>query len=163
MWPTHWPSTAREIAEALDAAIVAARSSDAAALTEATGELAALPAEQVGAILAVMVRELLETLHPDGLTGEDVQEVLTRCARAAPALLPAVDVDSLVTVLTGALGVADIEENPGRPEHAVPAAILVIADLLSAAEDPGSSGLSGAGYVRSALDEIARAETVEIP
>ncbi|EID79453.1 MULTISPECIES: hypothetical protein [Rhodococcus] len=157
MWPTHWPAVARDIAEALDAAIVAARASDSAALTEATEELAALPAEQVGAVLAGVVRELLETLHPDGLTGEDVQDVLTRCARAAALWFPVVDVDSLVTVLTGALGVADVEENPRRPERAVEAAILVIADLLSAAE------VSADGYVRRALDEIARAETVEMP
>ncbi len=104
-----------------------------------------------------VVRELLETLHPDGLTGEDVQDVLTRCARAAALWFPVVDVDSLVTVLTGALGVADVEENPRRPERAVEAAILVIADLLSAAE------VSADGYVRRALDEIARAETVEMP
>ena len=157
MWPTHWPAVARDIAEALDAAIVAARASDAAALAEATEELAALRAEQVGAVLAGVVRELLETLHPDGLTGEDVQDVLTRCARAAALWFPVVDVDSLVTVLTGALGVTDVEENPRRPERAVEAAILVIADLLSAAEVPAD------GYVRRALDEIARAETVEMP
>lgn len=86
-----------------------------------------------------------------------MQDVLTRCARAAALWFPVVDVDSLVTVLTGALGVADVEENPRRPERAVEAAILVIADLLSAAEVPAD------GYVRRALDEIARAETVEMP
>ena len=157
MWPTHWPAVARDIAEALDVAIVAARASDAAALTEATEDLAALPAGPVGAVLAGMIRELLETLHPDGLTGEDVQDVLTRCVRASAVWFPAVGVDSLVTVLTGALGVADVEENPRRPECAVDAAILVIADLLNAAEVPAD------GYVRRALDEIARAETVEMP
>ncbi|MCQ4121205.1 hypothetical protein [Rhodococcus tibetensis] len=157
MWPTHWPTVARDIAEAVDAAIAAARSSDAAALTEAAANLAEAPAEQVRVVLAAVVRELLETLHPDGLTGEDVQDVLGRCTRAAAVWLPAADVDAFVSVLTGALGVTEIEENPRTPEHAVEAAILVIADLSTTA------GASATDYLRRALDEIARAETVEMP
>jgi hypothetical protein len=31
----------------------------------------------------VIVRKLLEDLHPDGLAGEDAQEVLTRTFKAA--------------------------------------------------------------------------------
>ncbi|MFZ2175247.1 MAG: hypothetical protein WAW17_14695 [Rhodococcus sp. (in: high G+C Gram-positive bacteria)] len=157
MWPTHWPRTAREIAEAIDSGVAAARASAEAGVRSAADELAALPLEQVGAVSAAIVRELLETVHPDGLTGEDVQDVLTRCVRSASVWFPTVEVDSLVFVLTGALGVADVEETPTRPGHTAEASILLISDLLGTAEAPAD------GYIRRALDEIARAETVEMP
>ncbi|MEU2006239.1 hypothetical protein ACH47B_34130 [Rhodococcus sp. NPDC019627] len=157
MWPTHWPTVARDIAEAVDTALAAARSSDAAALTEAVAKLAGAPPEQVRVVLAAVVRELLETLHPDGLTGDDVQDVLGRCARAAVLWFPAVPVDAFVSVLTGALGVTEVEENPRSPERVFEAAVLVIADLSATAAVPPTD------YLRRALDEIARAETVEMP
>lgn len=157
MWPTHWPSVARDIADAVEAGVDAARNSDAAGLAVAAAELAALPREQVESVSAAIVRELLETVHPDGLTGEDVQQVLGRCAREAAVWLPGVDVDALVFVLTGALGVADTEEIAHRPNRSVEAAILVAADLAGAAQ------VAVHAYVRRALDEIARAETIEIP
>ncbi|AOW94191.1 hypothetical protein BFN03_19905 [Rhodococcus sp. WMMA185] len=156
VWPAQWPTIPREIAEAVDAAVGAAVSSNVAAFFEATEDLAALPAERVRVVLAAIVREILETMHPDGLTGEDVQEVLAHAVGVARTWMPDVDVASFVAVLTGALGVAEADESD-LPTSAVPSAILLIADLVSSAQ------VSVHDYVRRALDEVARAEIVEMP
>ena len=60
MWPEHWPTITRQIATETDAAATAARSEAVPAFDEALAELAALPYEQVTAVHAGMVRELLE-------------------------------------------------------------------------------------------------------
>lgn len=109
MWPREWPTAAREIAAATDAAVGAAAAADAQALDASTTELAALPLDQIGAVHAAVVRELLEDLHPDGLSGNDIQAVFERCTRSAAGWLPNVDVAALATVLTGALGISDVD------------------------------------------------------
>ncbi|MGW6374561.1 hypothetical protein ACWFRB_00675 [Rhodococcus sp. NPDC055112] len=159
MWPTEWPSAAREIADATDAAVTAARATEPRPFAEASARLAALDQEQVTVVHASIVRELLEELHPDGLTGDDVQAVLGRCARSAAPWVPDLDVSVLVVVLTGALGLTDPDEEPRSLARAdLPRyATLVIADLLAAADAPGS------GYIRRAIGEVARAQTVEMP
>ncbi|TJZ80460.1 hypothetical protein FCG67_05020 [Rhodococcus oryzae] len=159
MWPTEWPSVAREIADATDAAVAAVRTAEPEPFAEASARLAALDQEQVTVVHASIVRELLEELHPDGLTGDDVQAVLERCARSAVSWVPDLDVSVLVVVLTGALGLTDPDEDPRPLARAdLPRyATLVIADLLAAADAPGS------GYIRRAIGEVARAQTVEMP
>ncbi|MFD4265385.1 hypothetical protein [Rhodococcus sp. NPDC058481] len=159
MWPTEWPSAAREIADATDAAVAAARAAEPESYAEAAARLAALDQEQVTVVHASIVRELLEELHPDGLTGDDVQAVLARCARSAAVWVPDLDVSMLVVVLTGALGLTDPDEDPRPLARAdLPRyAALIIADLLATADAAGS------GYIRRAIGEIARAETVEMP
>ncbi|MFZ2529822.1 MAG: hypothetical protein WAX14_19545 [Rhodococcus sp. (in: high G+C Gram-positive bacteria)] len=154
MWPTHWPATAREIAQATDSALSAARTGDAPAFADAVAALTELPYEQVTAVHAGMVRELLEELHPDGLAGDDVRAVIERCARGrAVPVAPHV----LVAVLTGTLGVADPEVPTVRPEQYLTAGLVVLVDLLaSRAADPGP-------YVRRAVGEIERSETIEMP
>ncbi|MEV0945099.1 hypothetical protein [Rhodococcus sp. NPDC049939] len=156
MWPTHWPTVPREIAEAVDAAVSAAVASNTTAFAVALEDLDGLPAEQVRLVLSTIIHELLETMHPDGLTGEDVQNVLTLAVRRAHEWVPDVDVASFVAVLTGALGVADADESD-PPASPIPSAILLIAELLS------STQKSVHDYVRRALDEVARAETIEMP
>lgn len=158
-WPGTWPRPAREIATGTEEATAAVRAADAAALAEATTRLLTADPEQVRSVHAAMVRELLEDLHPDGLTGEAVQAVLTRCARAAAGWVPALDVDALAVVLTGALGVSDPDEDARRVGRAaiLTHAVLVLADLLALAQRPAD------GYLRRAIAEIARAETVELP
>lgn len=116
VWPTHLPQLAREIAEHTSAALAAARSRSAAAWEDATTELVALPYEQVAGVHATMMRELLEELHPDGLTGEDVQAVFERSARTGAAWLPSLHPDTVVAVLTGTLGVSDPDAPKARPE-----------------------------------------------
>ncbi|MBF6278799.1 hypothetical protein IU458_35765, partial [Nocardia nova] len=93
-----------------------------AAFREATGELAELPGEQVGLVLAAIVRELLETAHPDGLTGDDARAVLEQVVRGAAAWLTEVDTGAVVAALTGALGVADPEDTTA-PAAVPPAAV----------------------------------------
>lgn len=153
MWPTHWPMIAREIAHATETALGAARAGDEPAFAAAAADLVELPYEQVTAVHAGMMRELFEELHPDGLAGEDVQAVFERCARGPVQAAP----DALVAVLTGALGVTDPEAPKARPEQYLTAGLVVLADLLATrAIEPGP-------YVRRAVGEIERAETVEMP
>lgn len=153
VWPTHWPTIAREIARVTETALSAARTGDLPSFADAVSDLVELPYEQVTAVHAGMMRELLEELHPDGLAGEDVQAVFERCARGAVQAAP----DALVAVLTGALGVADPEAPKARPEQYLSAGLVVLADLAATRKvEPGP-------YVRRAIGEIERAETVEMP
>ncbi|MFD4366895.1 hypothetical protein [Rhodococcus sp. NPDC058521] len=150
---------AREIAGAVLAAVTAVQSESASHADEAFEELEALPFEQVVSVQSGIVRELLEMAHPDGLVGEDVQEVLQRCIRSTAAWCARLDVQVLVEVLTGALGVADVDANPqvAEPGAYVAAATVVIVDLLRAVRVPAVE------VIRRSVGEIARAETMEIP
>ncbi|MEU5841479.1 hypothetical protein [Rhodococcus sp. NPDC047139] len=159
MWPDHWPRTPREIAAATADALAAAHDESAQAFDDAVVVLIGLPYEQVTAVHAGMIRELLEELHPDGLAGEDVQAVLERCVRSGLRWLPSLELDAVVAVLTGALGVSDPDaEGPRiRAEQYLAAGLLVVADLVAArrvAPEP---------YLRRAVSEIERAETQEMP
>lgn len=145
----------RAIAGATEDAICSARAKAKDAFAEAIENLSSEDHVQVAAIHAEMVRSLLEELHPDGLTGEDVQDALSSAVRSAIEWYPDLDVQGFVEVLTGALGVADTEEK--RPAPRAEHAVLILADLLvrrSAAAD---------GYIRRAVAEIRRAQTMEMP
>lgn len=151
----EWPPTVRAIANATEDAVTAARAQSKDAFSEAVEKLYSEDLAQVGAVHAEMVRSLLEELHPDGLTGEDVQDVLSRTVRAASRWASDLDVPGFVEVLTGALGVADTEEKRQRPrpEHAV----LIITDLLVRRKAPAEL------YIGRAISEIRRAQTMEMP
>lgn len=101
------PGPARAIGGAITAAVDAAGECDRDAYVEAAAEVAALPAEQAGIVLGAVVRSLLETQHPDGLDGDDIQLVLGRCYRGAVSWLPieSVEVHPLIAVLSSALGI----------------------------------------------------------
>ncbi|MFH5212082.1 hypothetical protein [Antrihabitans spumae] len=159
MWPNEWPAIPRAIATATYGADAAARAGSADQFSAAIAELSALPFEQVAAVQFRVVRELMETLHPDGLDGDDVSEVLGRCARAAAPWWQGLDVEFLAVVITGALGVAEAEETPrGRDNRVViESAVLVIADLAGAAK------VATKDYIARAVSDIARAETIEMP
>jgi hypothetical protein len=174
------PEPARTIAATLIDAVSAAHTTDPAALQHAAERLvsvsAAAPAgqEQVGVVLGAVLRSLLEETHPDGLSGEDVQAVLEDCVRSAAGWFPAVDIEVLVILLTGALGIHQPDTRPPgdlRPEESEPApeprrlsapeiashAPLLIADLLAVSGRPLSR------YLDAAFAEIYRAETIEMP
>ncbi|RVW00090.1 hypothetical protein [Rhodococcus spongiicola] len=158
-WPADWPTTARQIAVATDDAITAARAASREDLSQAVEELIDLPFEQVTIVHAGVVRVLLEELHPDGLSGEDIQRGLTHVAGSAIAWLPDLDVEALAVVLTGSLGLTEMSEDAqkiGQVDY-LRGAVLVIADLLAAADTVSE------GYLRAAIGEIARAETMEMP
>ncbi|MFF0815140.1 hypothetical protein ACFYVR_08295 [Rhodococcus sp. NPDC003318] len=158
-WPAQWPHPAKAIATGTVDAVTAAAAADADTFADATDRLLAAEPDQVRAVHSAMVRELLEGTHPDGLSGEAVQEVLERTARAAAVWLPTLDVAALAVVLTGSLGLTDYDEDTARVGWPVVLrhALLVIADLLTVAQSPAD------GYLLRAIGEIARAETVEMP
>lgn len=151
----EWPPTVRAIATATEDAVAAARAKSPEAFSEAIENLSSEDSAQVGSVHAEMVRSLLEELHPDGLTGEDVQDTLTATVRSAAEWNPSLDVPGFVEVLTGALGVADTDEKrpSPRPEHAV----LIITDLLARRK------VGAEVYIRRAIAEIQRAQTMEMP
>ncbi|OZE34927.1 hypothetical protein CH278_10815 [Rhodococcus sp. 05-2254-5] len=154
-WPTEWPVDVRRIADATVDALAAVVAQDPIAFDEAVELLDRSDAAKAGNVHAEMVRSLLEEVYSDGLTGENVQEVLGRTVRGAD-WLPSLDIAGFVEVLTGALGVTDVDEQSRsrpRPAHA----LLVVADLLAVRRGRAET------YVRRALAEIHRAQTVEMP
>lgn len=158
-WPTHWPKVARDIADATANALVAVRASDAASLAEAVDDLKNLSFEQVSSVHAAIVRELLEDTHPDGLSSEDVQDALTTCVRATIVWLPDLDAAALAAVYTGALGITDLEDDSFRIGQSayLRSAVLVIGNLMRGTKK------APATYLHSAIGEIARAQTIEMP
>jgi hypothetical protein len=152
---------ADRVAETTDHAIRAARAHDSEAFDPAAEFLALHPESRE--VHALMVRELLETVFPDGLTGDDVSEVMTTTSRAAASWNPAVSPAGVALVLTGALGVGDTA-GTSAPSSAGPldaeitaAALVVIIDLAERAEvDPTA-------YLTRAVEDIRRAQTMEIP
>ena len=95
------------VATAVASAVAGAARRDRDAFEPAAAELVTLPAQQTGAVLAAIVRMLLEEQHPDGLDGDDVRTVVERCVRAAATWLPAdaLRPRTVVAVLANALGV----------------------------------------------------------
>ena len=154
-------STAARLGDRLLSTLAAARVADAAAFGAASTDLIALDrdgAGRVGLTQAAVLAALLEHRHPDGLTGDDARLVLERATRAGIVWWPALDANILLSVLAGALGVLDpdAEPYPATTLQLAQHAAILIADLLGPAEDP-------APLVRSALAEIQRAQTIELP
>ncbi|MFC0531882.1 hypothetical protein [Phytohabitans kaempferiae] len=151
----HLPTRAEAIAVAASDAVAAAQERDREGLADAVGPLAAT--EGSGLVLGAVVRLLLEEAHPDGLSGDDVRQVVERCVRAAAVWEPAVDPHLLVVLLAGALGVHDQEEQAPRPAPDALArnAALLVAHLLGSAPRPL------AGYLTAAFAEIERTELLD--
>ncbi|ORI18975.1 hypothetical protein BJD99_19895 [Rhodococcus sp. 1163] len=166
MWPNDWPATPRAIATSTEEALAAARARSEDAYRDAVADVESEDAAQVGLVHAEIIRALLEELHPDGLIGDDVQDVLARTVRSASEWFGDLDVDGFVEVLTGALGVADTEAVRPRPRAGH--ALLIIAELSSptrrAADGQGAhASTSSEVYIRRAIEEIARSQTIEMP
>lgn len=154
------PPVPRAIAAAAADAVTSARSEDAVAFQQAAERLAALDREQVGLVLGAVVRSLLEESHPTGLTGEDMQEVLARCAATSAGWFPAIDADVLLVLLAGSLGIHSSEEEP-RPVSSLAMsshAPLLISTLLGRSPSQRFNA-----HLDAAFTEIARSETVESP
>lgn len=148
----HLPAPARAIAVTATAAVAAARDRDVQAYDEAVSALAA--AERSGLVLGAVVRLLLEETHPDGLTGDDVREVLTRCVRGAAPWRTDVDPHVVLVLLAGALGVYDPEGDESPPDASALArhAPLLLADLSA------ETGVPLDDYLAAAFAEIERTE-----
>jgi hypothetical protein len=153
-----WPRPARAMALAVDAAVSAAQSSDAAAFTDAMADLGRVDREQLAVLLGAVTRDLLERSHPDGLDSDDAEQVLQSCVRSAASWYEPVDGDSLVLALTGALGISDPDESPPPGGTAVLAhGLLLIADQLKIL----AQGLPP--VLDDALHDLMRAQTIELP
>lgn len=149
------PAAARAISAAVTEGVAAARAQDTAAFEEATGRLAALDPAPVAEVLGGVVRSLLEQAHPSGLAGDDVRAVLTGCTRSA-SWASDVDPAVLVVVLGGALGLSADDQPPVAAASVGRHAVLLCAHLL------GPTGRVSA-HLDTALAELARAQTVEMP
>ena len=146
------------MALAIDAAVSAAQASDAAAFTDATVGLYRVDREQLAMLLGAVTRELLERSHPNGLDSADAEQVLQSCIRSAAAWYKPLDSDSLIRALTGALGISEPAESPKLDRTAVvPHGLLLIADQLTTLTQELPTVLN------SALAELTRAQTVELP
>jgi hypothetical protein len=154
-----YPSRVRALADCSASAVAAALAADRDEFLLATDRLAGLDAEQVGLVLGAVLRSLLEDLHPDGLTGDEVHDVIVRCVTSAASWYPEVDASALVLVLAGALGVHPDEDEPVpvTPVDVARHAPLVVADLLTAGDR------SYRPYLDAALTRIAEAEANDLP
>jgi hypothetical protein len=145
------------MALAIDAAVTAARAGDAGAFAEAGAQLVRLDRGQLIVLLGAVVRDLLEQAHPDGLDSDDAEQVLDSCLRSA-TWYAALDRDSLIRALTGALGVSEAEDSPVADEPAVVNhGLLLIADQLAVLDRTLPPLLD------AALRELMREQTVEMP
>ena len=146
------------LTRALTAAVDAARAQQRGGFEEAVAALARFDAEQFRSILGWLLRSALEELHPDGLDADDLREVVLRVG-AASGWWPELEPQLLVVVLTGAFGEHPEPGDLPRTAHEVVAAhsVLVVADLVAATRGPL------ARHLASALAEVRRAETVEMP
>ncbi|MFW0795053.1 hypothetical protein AAFP30_14675 [Gordonia sp. CPCC 205515] len=155
-----WSPTARTIATATEQGIRAARAHDLEALAESIDHLEN-HTDTAREVHAHLMRELLETSYQDGLSGDDVSEVLTRTVTDAASWQAPVTPAAVAVVLTGALGVGPDSREESAPTLSEPeiicAALLIAADLVT------STDLDPKPYVVRAIEEIRRAQTVEMP
>lgn len=137
-------------------AVEAAAGADAAAFAAASGDLARFDAEQARVVLGWVLRQTLEERSPDGLDADDVRAAVAGTAGSA-AWFAALDPRILVVVLTAALGEHPDPEEIPRLGHALVLAhsVLLVHELVT------PRGLRRA--LESALAEVRRAETVELP
>jgi hypothetical protein len=150
-------SAAADLSSAIASAIESARAADLDTFADASNRLMTLNIERVGIVQATAIRSLLEELYYDGLDADDVRAVLTRCAQAS-AWFPDFDAEKLLLVLSGALGTVDPEQQPQAGRDTMAAhATLVMADLSSTRPAMLTEHLS------RAIEEIRRAETIEMP
>ena len=146
------------LSSALTGAVEAASAGDLAAYEMALARLRSLDPAQVGVVSGAVVRGLLEELHPGGLTGELVGAVLRRAAGSG-AWLPDLDPAVLLVVVTGALGLLDVQDQPVQlsTDAVLRHAPVLVASLLASLAAPVGPRLT------AALAELRRAETVELP
>ncbi|MDY6810290.1 MAG: hypothetical protein SW127_14950 [Actinomycetota bacterium] len=156
----EWPLKARTIAEASGRGIRAARTHDLDAFGEAIQQLEIHP--EAREVHAHMVRELLETRFPDGLSGDDLAGVLTHTVDGAGAWDAPVDPAAVVVVLTGSLGVTDSPDSDGAARD-IPQPQLHSAAILAIADLAAEAALDHEPYLMRAVEEIRRSQTVEMP
>jgi hypothetical protein len=146
------------MALAIDAAVSAAASSDAVGFERANAELNRVDPEQLRTVLGYVSRELFERAHPAGLDSDDAEQAIRSCQISVAGWFPQFDRDALIVALTGALGVSESDDSPGPGEMSV-----VTHGLLLVTDQLRTSGLRLEPVLDSALGELMRAQTVEMP
>ena len=147
------PAAVRAIAEAVSDAVDAAGSGDQEGFARAGARLSVIDPEQLRRVLSAVLRPLLEDLHPDGVSSDDLRDAVAGCAAAVATWAP-VDPQVLVVVVAGAFGIhPEEEERPDvAPTEVARHACLLIAHLLAASDrrlDP---------YLRLGFTELERGE-----
>jgi len=157
-------TSADALAAALTAAVEAAQAQDLLAYDAALARLALSDVPRVSSVTGAVVRDVLEQRHPGGLTGEDVGGVLRRAAGTA-AWLPDLDPEVLLVVVTGALGLLDVDDQPATlsPKAILRHAPVLLASLLNGPPSGPQPALPLGPRLTAALAELRRAETVELP
>lgn len=144
------------MAKAIASAVAAASEGTADAFNDAAAALRRADAETLGVLLGEVTRDLLERSHPDGLDSDDAEAVIDCCAQRFSWFEP-FDPDALVLVLTGALGVLDLDESP------VSAAVLITHGILLITDRLAVLAIDLSPVLEVALRELRRAQTVELP
>lgn len=184
------PGPARAVGAAIGRSVDLATAADRESYQQGIAEMAALPTEQTGLVLAAVVRMLLEEQHGGGLDGDDIREVLVRCRADTGSWLPPTSVSStvLIAVLSSALSIHEagvtytelLAPEARETEWVDPegggasAAAVGGAGPPSAAEYAWHAPLliasllrAGRGRLDRCLDaafaEVARSETMEMP
>ncbi len=155
------PASARAVSAATLDAVTAAQAENVADFDEAVARLAAAEPEHVRVVLGAVVRDLLEEENPDGLAADDLLDLIKAAARRALAWYPSMDVEALVVVLTGALGLHEPDEEPRRwtPLEVARHAPLFITELL--AQPVPHRELPD--YLALAFSHLQQAELNELP
>lgn len=161
-FPADWSLMAREIATATDRGIRAARRHSSEDFDDCVAQLEK-HGEAARAMHAHLVRELLETSYQDGVSGDDVSDVLTRIVDAASRWDAQMDPDAVAAVLLGALGVGESPDADGAGARLIPLAKIVGAAILVAADLAADAEVDHGPYLVRAVEEIRRAQTIEIP
>ncbi len=152
------PAAARVIAEATVAAHAAVLEQDAEALLAATRTLAGQNADAVAVVHGAVVRGLLERSFPDGVGGDDAEDVIARCRELAGTWFAPVDENLLLLGLTGALGMFAEEDLPGLAPSALHGHVaLLVAVLLT------RTGTELDELIDGAFAELERSQTMELP
>ncbi|WAC55544.1 hypothetical protein [Gordonia sp. SL306] len=160
--PAEWSRMARAVAEATDLGIRAARAHDLENFADAVEQLEN-HTEATRDLHAHMVRELLETQYQDGVSGDDVSEVLTRTVGGAGLWNVPVDPSAVAMVLTVALGVGESSDTSDAPATTIPPAEIIGAAILVVADLAASAAIHHEPSLVRAMEEIRRAQTVEMP
>lgn len=151
-----WPGPARSLARAVDVAVRAALDGDAHTFAETQAELRRSDPDVIAVLLGTITQDLLERVHPDGLDSDDAEQVLAACERGA-GWYADYESDLAALALISALGMVDPEQSPQPGPAAIGAhGLLLIASLL-----PAPTQLTD--LVESAMRELHRAQTVELP
>lgn len=161
-FPSEWSATTRSIATETDRGIRAARTHDLDELVGAVESLG-IDADAARIVHAHVVRELLETTYDDGLSSEDISDVLARTVADAGRWNAPADPSSVAVVLTGALGVSDDLGHHDGSGAAPSSAEIITAALLVAALLATTARVDHHAYLVRAVEEIRRAQTVEMP